>query len=129
MGAEVIERKWSLRDSSGSYGRLVDQDEAIKAYNGIDPQRRPFVELTCWERVVDATAETIPPPDAPTASDPEGWGPDPFAARPTMTGKEVIETVRADPVLREAFDRLADERLAATEASIRAAMPTLTEEK
>jgi hypothetical protein len=54
--------RWSIRFSDGSHGPLVAHEEALRAFDRIDPVRRELCALTCWEQIEDtATAETLRP--------------------------------------------------------------------
>lgn len=52
---------FALRFSDGRYGELVSREAAERALDGVDPERRALVRLTCWEEVVEGTAETLRP--------------------------------------------------------------------
>lgn len=113
----MTERKWSLLFSDGRYGPLVDEAVARNAYSGIDVARRPFVTLTCWERVSDEDAETVPPPPAVESEI------DPFAWPPCA----VCGTKPSDPRHVPGIEGGHDYRPASSEA--RAEQITLVEEK
>lgn len=79
-----MSRMYALLYSDGNYGALVELGAAVKAYRELPPERRGLVAITAWQRVDEATAETIPPP------------PDPFSH--AEVDKSVRETL---PTLRE----------------------------
>jgi hypothetical protein len=54
--------RYSIRFSDGQYGPLVSQEDAERAFARMDPDRRPFCALTCWEEVVEPCADTLRPP-------------------------------------------------------------------
>jgi len=54
-------RLYAIRFSDGSTGRLMSQEDAQRAFDRIDADRRPFCTLTCWEEVVEPTAPTLRP--------------------------------------------------------------------
>lgn len=61
----------AIKFSSGQYGPLVSEDQALRAFEKIPEHRRALCRVTYWREVASEDMDTRPPPaDFEAAVDP-----------------------------------------------------------